>query len=135
MSITTIEVAIEDKLKATTAVTALLGQEIFANVADQKSSQSESPYLVIITDGKMDEQSCDGVGISNWVLYTDIYHDDLRTAINIDNAVVAALQDYTGTHGSVFIQEMWQTDKTMARDDETEKHVYRREWSIRGTIS
>jgi len=133
--ITTIEVAIEDKLKSTTPITDIVGQKIYANIADQAAEQESDPYIVIITDEQEDEQTSDGVGISFMTIYTDIYHEDLRIAISIQDEIKTALQEYEGTHDDVYIQEMWQTNKTMARDDQVGKHVYRMEWAARVNIS
>jgi hypothetical protein len=128
--IKTIEIAIEERLKTHSGVAAVV-DKVYANIADQESEQSDDPYIVIIKDSKEGEQTQDGVGIIMVSIFTDIYHNNISTAIEIIDTVQQALQDYEGEHGQVGVQEMWQVDETMARDDDVSKHVYRLEWAIR----
>ncbi len=136
MAVQTIEAAIVQKLRATAAITALVASgEISANVADQDSEQSSAPYIVVITDDREDEQSQDGTGISSQSIFTDIYHEGVQDAGDIAVEIRTALQDYSGTHDSIIIQEMWLVNSTMARDNEVDKHVYRLAWQTRIVLS
>ena len=126
--ITTVEGAIEQILKSAVPVTELVGTMIYSNIADQQIEEAEAPYMVIITDEVTDIQTQDGVTVSDMMIYIDVYHQNLNRASTITGAVKGALQDYSGTHGTIEIEEMWMSDKMMARSETVDKQIYRMEW-------
>lgn len=127
----TIEGAIETILRATPGVTAIAGTRIYTNTADQESEQTPAPYIVIITDDINPVQTCDGASIEYATVYTDIYHTNIALASALADQIKTTLQDYEGIHGTLNITELWQTNTTMARNDEVDKHIYRLEWQAR----
>lgn len=127
----TIESAIDQVLRANTSLTDIVGQKIFSNMADQATEQSSAPFVVIIMDESIDDQCKGGTGITTAAFMTDVYDSVLSSAISTAGIIKSILQEYEGTHGDIYIQEVWQINKTMARNEATENHVYRLEWMVR----
>jgi len=126
-----IESALHTVLTSSTLLAAEVGTRIYSNMADQLTEQSAAPYIVVIMDDRVTEQSKGGGGIITASFLTDIYHEQISEGITISEIISSILQDYEGTHDDLTIQEIWHINTTMARNEATQKHVYRMEWMVR----
>lgn len=130
MAVDTVTGAVVDKLKSEASVTSLT-TKITANIADQESAQSTDPYVVVVLDSVDPEASKDGTGIVVVDVGVEIYHEDIKDATDIANAIESVLEGYSGIHGTIVVQEMWLFNALMAFDSEVEQHGHRMQFRVR----
>lgn len=114
-------------LKATAAVTAIVGQRVYSERAPQGAA---FPYITLgdpqtlSFSNKDDEGSSTFIDVHGWVRASATDASFMRRGLTLRAAIVAALDQTRPTIADYFVQQIWVTDTRILRDpDGTTAHV------------
>jgi len=105
--------------------------KIFVNTVPSTVLEADTPFIRIKELSGIDNPTKDGRGIKTAIMGVDIYAQRNKEASDIHNLIYTVLHDYTGTQGSIVVQEMWYETRDMDHDPNLEKQMLNCEYRAR----
>jgi hypothetical protein len=114
----------ESLLRANGNLMTAIANQIHVGAADQIADPNAAPYIIIFLESIRPESHHDGEVMYS-THHVDVYCENIVTSEQIATLVHDTLQDHEGAYESIHVSDIYEVNRIMAREEETNKHIYR----------